>query len=171
MATYRLRRAHRRDASAIAALHAASWRSAYRDVLPARRLGPPLDDDRRRRWRSMLARARARDVVLVADDGERLLGFIAVWVDARGAYIDNLHVDPARRGNGIGAALLRKAARHLVRTGTRQAVLWVYVANTEAVRFYERQGGVATRRAFDRFLRSQQPCHNMVWRRLERLAF
>ena len=36
------------NADAIAALHAASWRSAYRGILKDSTLGPTLDDDRRR---------------------------------------------------------------------------------------------------------------------------
>ncbi len=167
----KLRPATRRDAAGIATLHAASWRSASRDVLPARRLGPALDDDRRRRWRTMLARARPRDVVLVADDGAKLLGFIAVWARPRRAYIDNLHVDPARRGQGIGEQLMREAARRLARTGQRETYLWVYMANQAAIRFYARLGGRPDGRAFDRFLRSQAPCQRMAWRRFERLAF
>jgi hypothetical protein len=34
------------DADAIAALHAASWRSAYRGILSASTLGPSLDAER-----------------------------------------------------------------------------------------------------------------------------
>ncbi len=93
----------------------------------------------------MLVRARSRDVVLVADDGKRLLGFIAVWVGTGQAYIDNLHIQPALRGQGIGEQLMRAAARRLVRIGHRQADLWAFVANTAALQ-------------------------HVVWPRLERLA-
>lgn len=165
-----IRPARLRDAAGIATLHTASWRSAYRDVIPAWRLGPTLDNDRQRHWRTMLVRARSRDVVLVADDGKRLLGFIAVWVGPGRAYIDNLHIQPALRGQGIGEQLMRAAARRLVRIGHRQADLWAFVANTAALRFYARLGGMKDRRGFDRFLRTQAPCQHVVWRRLERLA-
>jgi hypothetical protein len=74
----KLRRACRRDAAGIAALRAASWRSAYRNVMPTRRLGPGLDGDRRRHRQTTMAKTKPRDVVLVADDGRQLVGFIAV---------------------------------------------------------------------------------------------
>lgn len=118
----------------------------------------------------MLAKVRPRDVVLVADGGAKLLGFIAVWAKPRRAYIDNLHVDPGRRGQGLGEQLMREAARRLARTGQRQTYLWVYMANQAAISFYARLGGRPDGRAFDRFLRSQAPCQRMAWRRFDRLA-
>ncbi len=159
------------DAEEIAALHAASWRAAYQGLLPGRRLGPALDNDRRRRWRVALAKTRPRDVVLVADDGQRLLGFIAVWA-ARGApaLIDNLHVLPDWRGRRIGEHLMREAARRLRARGIRQALLWAFVANRSAIRFYERLGGVADRRSFKEFPPATPPCQRLVWLRLDRLC-
>jgi len=43
------------DADVIAALHAASWRSAYRGILKDSTLGPTLDGERRTHWRGELA--------------------------------------------------------------------------------------------------------------------
>jgi ribosomal protein S18 acetylase RimI-like enzyme len=165
----RIRKAHRRDAAAIATLHAASWRSAYRGLLPARRLGPELDRNRQRHWRTALATARPRDVVLLAEAENRTLGFIAVWVTARSAYIDNLHVEPGARGRRIGEALMREAARRLVARGVRQAALWAFVANRPAIGFYNRLGGEANRRSFREFPPATAPCQRLTWRRLEAL--
>jgi ribosomal protein S18 acetylase RimI-like enzyme len=165
----RVRKAQRRDAAAIATLHAASWRAAYRGLLPPRRLGPALDGNRQRHWRTTLARARPRDVVLVAADKGQMLGFIAVWA-GRSAYIDNLHVEPGLRGRRIGEALMRKAARLLVLRGVRQASLWAFVANRPAIRFYIRLGGLPDRRSFREFPPATAPCQRLTWRRLERLA-
>ena len=109
--------------------------------------------------------------MLVAENGTKLLGFIAIWAGSRRSYIDNLHVDPRQRSLGIGEKLIREAARRLVRTGQRQAYLWAFVANQAALRFYARLGGKPAGRSFDRFLRSQAPCQRMTWRRFERLAF
>ena len=43
------------DADAIAALHAASWRSAYRGIFKDSTLGPSLDGERRTHWRELAA--------------------------------------------------------------------------------------------------------------------
>ena len=63
------------DADAIAALHAASWRSAYRGIFKDDTLGPSLDGERREHWRGKLGAMTPQDTVLIADD----VGFIAVW--------------------------------------------------------------------------------------------
>src|SRR5260370_12214475 len=85
------------DADAIAAVHAASWRSAYRGILKETTLGPGLDAERRAHWRTRFAAMDPQDTVLIADG----LGFIAAWAKGDpgfGAYINNLHVHPDRRG-------------------------------------------------------------------------
>jgi ribosomal protein S18 acetylase RimI-like enzyme len=159
------------DAEAIAALHAESWRAAYRGLLPDRRLGSALDHDRRRRWRVALAKARPRDVVLVADGGQQLLGFVAVWAARKvPALVDNLHVLPSLRGQRIGEHLLRAAARRLRAHGIPRAFLWAFVANRSAIRFYKRLGGVAERRSFKEFPPATAPCQRLVWLRLDRLC-
>ena len=43
------------DADVIAALHAASWRSAYRGIFKDSTLGPALDGERRTHWSGKLA--------------------------------------------------------------------------------------------------------------------
>lgn len=168
----RLRRATRADADAIAALHAESWRSAYGGLLPAHQLGRGLDNERRRHWRAALARASARDVVLVADTGRRLVGFVAIWTAAplRPAYVDNLHVRPAQRGTGVGRRLLGEAARRLVACRRRSAYLWVFRANGDAVGFYRRLGGQILRHACAAFPRARAPTLRIAWRDLRRLA-
>lgn len=166
-----VRPASHADAEAIASLHTTSWRDAYRGLVPKRRLGPGLDNERRRRWRLALARARPRDVVLIAEDGERPLGFIAVWADvAAPALIDNLHVLPGQRGRRIGEALIREAGRRLRARRIRRAVLWAFVANRAAIRFYRRLGGVADRRSFKEFPPAASLCQRLVWLRLDRLC-
>lgn len=167
----KLRTATRRDAAGIAALHTASWRSAYRGLVPERRLGAGLENDRRWRWRVLLATMTARDVVLVADEGEQLVGFIAIWTDRSApALIDNLHVAPELRGKGIGELLLRAAARGLRARKIKRTFLWAFVANGPALRFYKRLGGLADRRSFREFPPATPPCQRVVWRRLDQLC-
>src|SRR5260370_23709552 len=93
------------DPDSLAALHAASWRSAYRGIPKQTTLGPGLDAERRAHWRTRFAAMDPQDTVLIADG----LGFIAAWAKGDpgfGAYIDNLHVHPDRRGAGLGRPFL-----------------------------------------------------------------
>src|SRR3979409_2106086 len=128
------------DADAIAALHAASWRSAYRGILKDDTLGPALDGERRTHWRRHLAATVPADGVLIVD-GQ---GFIAAWARGDpgfGAYIDNLHVHPERRSAGLGRRLLGAAMRRVADRGEGRAYLWVFDSNTRAIEFYRRLGG------------------------------
>ena len=101
------------DAEAIAALHAESWRSAYRGLVPDEDLGEGLDAERLQFWRSRFAAPDPdRRVVFLAMSDDLLVGFACVLADAdpeHGPLLDNLHVKPGWRGHGIGALLLDKA--------------------------------------------------------------
>ncbi|RVD50351.1 MAG: GNAT family N-acetyltransferase [Mesorhizobium sp.] len=78
-----------------------------------------------------------RDIVLpnrqvtVAEDGVDIVGFIAVIGD----WVEQLYLDPASTGQGIGSRLLMDATAALP-----QVKLHCFQANTGARRFYERHG-------------------------------
>ena len=105
------------DASRVAALHCASWRDAYANVLERAYLEGPIEADRRAFWSGRFAEPDPARTVFVADaPGESLVGFVRIQqdVDAEwGSLIDNLHVAPALRGEGVGAQLMRTAALSL----------------------------------------------------------
>jgi ribosomal protein S18 acetylase RimI-like enzyme len=157
------------DADAIAALHAASWRSSYRGILSDETLGPGLDAERRRYWRTALAEATARDVVLLVEG----LAFVAVWGAGDpgfGAYLDNLHVHPERRGGGIGRRLMGAASERLARQGERRLYLWVSDANVRTIDFYARLGGEIVGRGFADIDGRRVPQSRVVWRDTAALA-
>ncbi|WP_192246365.1 GNAT family N-acetyltransferase [Mesorhizobium silamurunense] len=78
-----------------------------------------------------------RDIVLpgqqvaVAEAGERIVGFIAV----SGDWVEQLYLDPAWTGQGIGSRLLMEAT-----AGLPSIKLHCFQANTGARRFYELHG-------------------------------
>ena len=164
-----IRPARADDADAIAALHAASWRSAYRGILSDSTLGPALDGERRAHWRGELAAMAPADTVLIADG----LGFIAAWAQGDpgfGAYIDNLHVHPERRSAGLGRRLLGAAMRRVVERGEARAYLWVFDGNTRAIDFYRRLGGEIVEQGFEEIDGLKIPQSRIVWRDTLRLA-
>ncbi|MAG95190.1 MAG: GNAT family N-acetyltransferase [Alphaproteobacteria bacterium] len=134
----RIRSATPSDRTAIAAVHTASWQTAYRGTLPDEYLDNKAGDEIRRSWSGI--EFSSEDVVLVAED-EQVVGFIAVWCKPD-PFIDNLHVFPEQMSKGIGRKLMRAAAQELERLGHSTAYLWVFASNERAIRFYERLGGV-----------------------------
>lgn len=84
---------------------------------------------------------RARDRVadtIIATCADVVAGFVMVDHD----QVDQLYLDRAARGCGIGAALLDAAERAVIAAGHQRAWLAVATGNTSARKFYERQGWV-----------------------------
>lgn len=75
-----------------------------------------------------------RTTVAIVDN--RVVGFIAVSMDADGGWIDQLYVHPTWVGRGIGTALLDLARRQL----STPLRLYTFQVNRRARRFYERRG-------------------------------
>lgn len=72
--------------------------------------------------------------VRVAVEGDRIVGFL---VCTQGE-VDQLYVDPASTGQGVGSRLLRQAKQE----HPHGLELWTFVSNRGARRFYERHGFV-----------------------------
>ena len=144
-AAVRVRPATADDAAAIARLHVASWRTAYRGALPDDYLDHLDIGERTRIWQGRLAEP-ATSVLLHEQDGT-LLAFCAMGpthdADADPATtweIYNLHVLPDRKRTGIGGALFDMAAARGCEQGRTRLTLWVVRQNEAARRFYEWKG-------------------------------
>jgi ribosomal protein S18 acetylase RimI-like enzyme len=86
---------------------------------------------------------RERDLVLVAVDGNVVLGFAWVIITRaldRAAYLRLLLVSAEHQSRGVGAALLARAERDARASGCRHLVLLVTKTNRRARSFYERHG-------------------------------
>ena len=93
-------------------------------------------------------------LLLLARDGDELIGYalthvLAVedtWVPdtwrtgARIAEIESLAVSEARRGEGVGSALMDAVERELAARGLDDLILGVLPGNVDAIRLYERRG-------------------------------
>ncbi|MEP6589566.1 MAG: GNAT family N-acetyltransferase [Gemmatimonadota bacterium] len=134
------------DADTVAALHCASWRSAYRGMLDDEFLDGPLEEYSARRWRAWFTLIGGPPShLLLAEQAGTAVGFVCVLHCGGefGDLIANLHVAAECRSSGIGSRLLRAAASRIRAEGANAMHLWVYTANEDAVRFYHREGGTA----------------------------
>ncbi len=59
-----------------------------------------------------------------------------------GIWLEDLYVDPAMRGKGIGKALLVNLAQRCVREDLGRFEWWVLDWNEPSIEFYKSQGGV-----------------------------
>ena len=146
----RFRVAGAADATAIAALHADSWRRHYRGVYSDGFLDGDIGEDRRRVWSARLAVAtRETAHTVVAEDDGGLVGFTHVVFDADpewGALLDNLHVRYASKRQGVGSKLMAHSGQ-AARARGAALYLWVLEQNLDARAFYEARGGTCVERA------------------------
>lgn len=86
----------------------------------------------------------AQNLALVR--GDELIGYACFWVIAGELKLNNIAVDPAERGRGYGALLLRGVLRHGARLGCRLATLEVRRTNDVARAMYRAHGFLETGR-------------------------
>lgn len=138
-----VRDARLEDAATCAGIHVASWKAAYRGMLPDEYLDALSIDDRLPSWQQFLdgSRSPARTMVVVDDDGV-VRGFATIrpsGADAE-AELAALYLDPLAQGLGLGRALLDAFMDRARHESYLEAVLWVHPSNHRARRFYERAG-------------------------------
>jgi ribosomal protein S18 acetylase RimI-like enzyme len=134
------------DAPTIAAIHAASWRDAYANILAPEFLSGRIESDRLAVWSRRLRDRPPTQLVNVAlDSTGRVQGFVCSYCDfdpVWGSLLDNLHVVPQARGQRIGERLFRYVVDQLSERNSSLGLhLWVFEANVAGLRFYKRLGG------------------------------
>jgi GNAT superfamily N-acetyltransferase len=141
----RVRAALPGDARAVALVHVASWRAAYRGLLPDDYLAGLSVEGRQRQWAGILTRPSPGHVDVV-ELGGRIVGFTHVGpsgdADAPPATAElyTIYLHPDMWGRGHGRALMEAALDRLSRNGYGTVTLWMLSTNDRARRFYLRQG-------------------------------
>ena len=136
------------DATAIARVHVASWRSTYRTLLPSEFLDSLSEAGYADRWRRFIGEE--GNLVYVIEDAGRLVGFASGGRERAGevGYKGELYAiyvldDFQRRGHGH--QLVRKVVAGLKEMGLDDMIIWVLRDNAPAREFYERLGGIYVR--------------------------
>jgi GNAT superfamily N-acetyltransferase len=83
--------------------------------------------------------------VFVAEDGDALVGWCTAYLElnsvrfGRRCWVEDLAVDPERRSQGVGGALLDAAANWARGAGATHIELDTGLGRTDAQRFYQRR--------------------------------
>jgi len=139
----RVRPARVEDAAAIAAVHVASWRQAYRGMLPEAHLDSLSALEKETTTRNLLRTPPSLHYrLLVLDRGGEILGFAATGPasgdsDEATGEIYAIYLRPASWGLGLGRLLMAQAQAALLEDGFREAMLWVLERNIRARKFYD----------------------------------
>ena len=135
------------DAPEIARVHVESWRTTYKDLIPADLLASLSVERRERWWRELLSNEKRQEQAFVAEENGVVIGFASCGAertqnpDYRGELYAIYLLQQAQR-RGIGRELVRAAARWLLEQGYTSMLVWVLEGNP-AARFYEALGGTA----------------------------
>ncbi|MFB8761173.1 GNAT family N-acetyltransferase [Nocardiopsis alba] len=143
-----LRRAEQSDALAVADV----WRRSFATALPSVRRAH--DDAEVRSWFSHVVVPRYE--TWVATSGDSVVGLLAL----DGEELDQLYLDPAWRGRGLGDRFIALAKRRRPDGLT----LWTFQVNEPARRFYERHGFVAVEWTDGSRNEEREPDIRYLWR-------
>lgn len=166
-----IRRARAADAQGIAAVHVATWRNAYANVLPDRFLSrlslPRLTTQYERMIRAGFG------VHVAAQAGTpAILGFTTAKRARAAALgdgeVETLYVLDDWQDRGLGGELLRASAKYLAASGCRSAYAWVLRDNPAAF-FYERLGGKRIAVSVTHVAGSEVPQTAYAWDPIETL--
>jgi GNAT superfamily N-acetyltransferase len=131
----------------IAPLHAASWKSTYRGIFSDEYLDHMVDEDRLSHWRKHVRELAENDgEIFLARLQDAPVGFLCIErpdplnVRMQGAYVNNLHVLPHIKGQGIGTGLLERGAAWAKARGFTEMMLFCFEDNVAARRFYQSNG-------------------------------
>lgn len=140
-----LRKAVAADSAAIARIHVAAWRAAYRGLMPDGVLENLSVDRSAILWERRLWQANGA-IFVVERDGE-IIGFCDLIPsrdrDAeRGvvAEIGAIYIMPGHWRNGAGRMLTHRAIDEARKLGYRVLTLWALTSNLAARKFYEAIG-------------------------------
>ncbi|MCP5027401.1 MAG: alpha/beta fold hydrolase [Actinomycetia bacterium] len=90
-----------------------------------------------------------RGVVHVAEGGGELVGLIVLWPEPDHLHVDNIAVDPATQGSGIGGRLLRAADLAARAAGLDEIRLYTHESMTANLGYYPSHGFTETHRAVE----------------------
>lgn len=133
------------DAYGLAQVHVASWRGAYRSIMPDAALEALSLEVFAARWTQILAQPQRANFLVEAHD--QVVGFASIGpsrdggaVPLRSAELYALYLHPNVWGRGVGYALWNVALQELRVAEYADVKLWVLEANARARSFYERIG-------------------------------
>ena len=133
------------DAEGIATVHVTTWQSAYIELLPDFFLQSLSVEKRTASWSNIIGNPPHKSHVLVAMQGEQIVGFISLGPNRDSGSIDQgeifaIYVDPKNQGKGIGSDLMKAGILRLKDEHFVSATLWVLKGNSPTRAWYESHG-------------------------------
>lgn len=120
------------------------WRGTYDGIVASKYLVNMDYEEQAERFYRSFDEYKYR--VLVAVRGNEVLGYSCFDPKERSfkydAELESLYIKPTEKGKGIGSALFLETAKELLSEGRRNMIIWCLKDNTNAIKFYEKLGGI-----------------------------
>lgn len=132
------------DFQILGKIHAASWKTAYKNIIPTEILDNITAEKRAAYFKKALEEGFEEDAIIYEDDTP--LGLICIGkardkeLDDSYGEIGGLYLMPEAFGKGIGSALIQWGIKELNSRGYEKVILWVLEDNSRAIKFYEKHG-------------------------------
>ena len=134
------------SAKALGIIHSASWKCAYKGIIPDEILDAITPEKREKYFEKALRLGWEKDAIIFVDGEEAGLISIGVCRDedkeVTCGEIRGLYLMPEHWGKGFGKALFTWGIKALDKQNYTSISLWVLEDNIRARRFYEKQGFV-----------------------------
>ena len=138
-----IKRAQAYDAQAISKIHALSWKSAYRGLVPQQYLDELKEDFWVKAFTEWISNGKVTVQMMI--DGDLPVGCIAYGKSRDATLPDwgeivSIYFLPDFMGKGHGGNLIDLALSELKQQGMNDVYVWVLEGNQSARRFYEKNG-------------------------------
>lgn len=153
LASIDIHRARESEAPDVASVHLASWRSAYRGIIPHTTLEQMIARRGDNWWKRAIGRGAH---VLVINFNGMIVGYATLGINRartlpHDGEIYEIYMMPEYQGIGLGKQLFQNARRTLINYGLKTSLLWVLEENEPACRFYAALGGKIVARSNETF--------------------
>jgi ribosomal protein S18 acetylase RimI-like enzyme len=142
--TVEYRRPNLDEARAMAALHVQCWREAYADYVPPELTATFAAEKRLPLWQAVIPNM--QKFVLGAFDCGVPVGFVISgfshekYIEDQDGNLDTIYLAASHYRQGIGRALIGRAAKDWLRNGGKSLTVGVLAKNIRARSFYESLG-------------------------------
>lgn len=142
---YRIRYASVEDAAVLGKIHSASWKKAYKNIIPDDILNNITPEKRTLDFKKALSKGFEEDALIFNED-HLPLGLICFGksrdkdLDSSHGEIWGIYLLPEYWNQGVGSKLIHWGISELRRRNYKKAVLWVLEDNIIGRRFYEKNG-------------------------------
>ncbi|HDZ48186.1 hypothetical protein LCGC14_0026500 [marine sediment metagenome] len=132
------------DVRAVAEIHVAAWRAAYRSIIPDDYLASLSIERREAMWRECIAAGDPE--LLVAKKAGVVQGWLSfgkcrdIGSHTSEAEVWAIYVSPAAWSSGAGRSLWQRAKELMLEQGFKACSLWVFPQNERAIKFYRSVG-------------------------------